>query len=307
MLIFDKQFSNSAAMKQQEVFNKIGGIIKELKEQYEYLEADPGKINELELELFVANTHFLVQNADVLRRIIAQNTPPKPAPKPVEPAESKEEEKYFEPLVHQPDATTVSAAENKGKAELTHEVSNDQPAADINIGADTPADDYSFIRQEPEVIRHELEIDESWVDDEDEAFDEPENLNISTEPEPVKDIAPNTTTEKKPQKIKQEEDIVTINQKISGQLGQKQGADLNVLPITDLKSAITLNDKLLYVKDLFNGYSLAYSEAIDILNRHTSFAEAENFLKSNYATKNNWDSKPETTAKFYALLKRKYV
>ena len=77
--------------------------------------------------------------------------------------------------------------------------------------------------------------------------------------------------------------------------------------IADLKKAITLNEKLLYIKDLFNGYSLAYSEAIEILNRFTSLNEADLFLKKNYVVKNNWDGKPETTAKFYALLQRRYA
>ncbi len=55
--------------------------------------------------------------------------------------------------------------------------------------------------------------------------------------------------------------------------------------IADLKKAITLNEKLLYIKDLFNGYSLAYSEAIEILNRFTSLNEADLFLKKNYVVK----------------------
>src|SRR5476649_408553 len=101
MLNFDKHSLKSIAMNQQEVFKKIGGIIKELNEQFKYLEADPGKINELELELFVANTHFLANHAEVLRKVNAQemlaNTPEPTKAKSAE----KSEEKYFEPFVHQ--------------------------------------------------------------------------------------------------------------------------------------------------------------------------------------------------------------
>jgi CTP:phosphocholine cytidylyltransferase-like protein len=93
------------------------------------------------------------------------------------------------------------------------------------------------------------------------------------------------------------------------QMGDKAGnaEQLSLKPISDIKLAITLNDKLLYVKDLFNGYNLAYSEAIQILNRFDSFEEAARFLKTNYVTKNNWESKPATMEKFYALLKRRYA
>jgi hypothetical protein len=76
--------------------------------------------------------------------------------------------------------------------------------------------------------------------------------------------------------------------------------------VLDLKTAVSLNDKLLYIKDLFNGYSLAYSEAIELLNRFDSFAEADAFLQSNYAVKNGWAEKSQTVEKFYNLLQRKF-
>lgn len=75
----------------------------------------------------------------------------------------------------------------------------------------------------------------------------------------------------------------------------------------DLKSAVSLNDKLLFIKDLFNGYTLAYSEALEILNKYASLAEADAFLQTNYALKNGWADKPQTVEKFYALLRKKFV
>lgn len=76
--------------------------------------------------------------------------------------------------------------------------------------------------------------------------------------------------------------------------------------ISDIKSAISLNDKLLFIKDLFNGYSLAYSEAIELLNRYDDFATADAFLQTNYAKKNNWSDKPETVDKLYAVLRKRF-
>lgn len=77
--------------------------------------------------------------------------------------------------------------------------------------------------------------------------------------------------------------------------------------VLDLKAAVSLNDKLLFIKDLFNGYSLAYSEAIELLNRFDSFAEADVFLQTNYAVKNNWAAKPQTVDKLYAILRKKFL
>jgi hypothetical protein len=106
------------------------------------------------------------------------------------------------------------------------------------------------------------------------------------------------------------EEVITINQRISSQLGERitgQTEQSALKPISDIKLAITLNDKLLFVKDLFKGYNLAYSEAIEILNRFNTFEEATRFLNANYVTKNDWESKPATTEKFYEILKRRYA
>jgi hypothetical protein len=76
--------------------------------------------------------------------------------------------------------------------------------------------------------------------------------------------------------------------------------------VTDLKKAVNLNEKLLYIKDLFNGYNLAYSEAIDIINKLPDFKSADTFLQNNYAIKNNWQAKQTTVDKFYGLLKQRF-
>ncbi|MFB5944862.1 hypothetical protein [Albibacterium profundi] len=76
--------------------------------------------------------------------------------------------------------------------------------------------------------------------------------------------------------------------------------------IRDIKSSINLNDKLLFIKDLFNGYSLAYSEAIELLNRFETMEDADHFLQSNYAAKNNWGTKQATVDKLYAILRKRY-
>jgi hypothetical protein len=295
MLNFDKHFSKGILMRQVEVFNKIGGIIKEINDQYKYLEADLQNMNELEWELFVANTHFLVDHAEILSKLNKS--------KPANVPEKKEitGEKFFEPVV-QPLMTKDKPAE---EAPATPVATEEELSGGIDLSTAAPEDTYSYIREEPEVIKHELIIDESEVwDDEDEA--------PVIGHEPVK--TPAFKDEVKPAPIKKEEEKekeepVTINQKISAQLGATGAISeqLNTQQVSDLKQAINLNDKMLYVRDLFNGYSLAYSEAVDILNRFTKFEEAEQFLTKNYAVKNSWERKPETVDKFYILLKRRYA
>ncbi len=224
-------------------------------------------------------------------------------PKPVEPKKQSLIEKFFEPVVQQP------KRDLKRGVELADTPKADEPVPHIDLTTETPKDSYTFIMDEPEVIRHELvvnedddmgeDIEETMVEEEDEviAADEPKAE--------VKEAAPII---KKEEPVKDKEDILTINQKISAQMGSANNIteQAGAQPVTNLKAAITLNDKLLYIKDLFNGYSLAYSEAIEILNRFNTFEEANRFLNKNYIAKNNWDAKPETMDKFFALLKRRY-
>lgn len=352
-------------MKQMDVFKKIGGILKELNDQYDYLAADPSELNELELELFVANAHFLKDHAEILRRINERAVAPAPAaekpepvaeqPKPVTPVvppaptpvsppakqEALYEQRFFEPVVQQHipvpvDKIELSDAEPVApvpfnipiKIEVVDAQSEvkETPEPQINIAAEKDTDSYSFQQEIPEGSSFELNLSEAdtW-DDEADQFEQEELISqlpekpveitpIAEQPKPLPVIEP-VKPAAEPVTVTAPADtnsqVLTFNQRIMAQKAEKASSPSAAsttaeLPVTDLKSAINLNDKLLYIKDLFNGYSLAYSEAIEIVNRFNTFEEAERFLKTNYVVKNNWESKASTADKFYALLKRRY-
>jgi len=391
-------------MKQKDVFKKIGGILKELSEQYEYLETVSDNLNDLELELFVANAHFLTDHIEILCKLNLQNRPKRPVTD--KPEVTTFQQKFFEPVVQQmkpgadvkgikPNAQPVKAAEaevtNKQpepekpvekspkketqpeettgpKFDFSAKKSEEHSEPKFDFSSDTPKDSYSFIREEPETIRHELILDEAetWEDENEPEHEEvkevkaeeekkaEEETPIIVEEQPVAEEQPvveeQTIIEEQPERpaaveevkalpgateqaeavkveepvvevvaeekpadkteTKDENEVVTRNQKISAQMGDKTLSKIEqvgIKPISDIKLAITLNDKLLYVKDLFNGYNLAYSEAIEILNRFNTFEEAQRFLRANYVTKNNWEGKQATADKFYALLRRRYA
>ncbi|MES2109253.1 MAG: hypothetical protein V4577_10915 [Bacteroidota bacterium] len=389
-------------MKQKDVFKKIGGILQELNEQYEYLETVSDNLNDLELELFVANAHFLTDHIEILCKLNLQNRPKRATVD--KPETNSYQQKFFEPVVQQmkPGAEGKGLKPNIPQAKpVAVEVTNKQPEPEIPVekpiekpaekekkkeepvepkfdfsankpeehpepkfdfSDDTPKDSYSFIREEPDTIRHELILDEAetWEDEDEPGQKEVEEIKaeeekveeeapaaaeeqpavieqpvaeeqkeepaqaeelealpeataqteeVKAEEPPVEAVAKEKATDKT-EETKDENEVVTRNQKISAQLGDKplsKTDQLGIKPISDIKLAITLNDKLLYVKDLFNGYNLAYSEAIEILNRFNTFEEAQRFLRANYVTKNNWEGKQATADKFYALLRRRYA
>ena len=305
------------------MFKKIGVILKELNDQYKYLEANPEDMNSLELELFVANAHFLADHAEIINKINLQAATAKPALPPATEA-PKTKEKFFEPVVRQPfKPQKTEPAKEEERPIITFEIA---PAEAVERVAD----------EEEEIIRHELDIEEiaDWDEEDVEAVDEVERVDeivsepepvaetsIPEEPEPAVDVTVSgpepVTKPQPPETVKPQpaeaapqakDEVLTINQRMSAQMNKGGVTDQPAgQPISDLKHAISLNDKLLYIKDLFNGYNLAYSEAIEILNRLGSFEDAERFLSKNYVTKNNWEAKPDTVAKFYAVLKRRYV
>lgn len=84
----------------------------------------------------------------------------------------------------------------------------------------------------------------------------------------------------------------------------KEKKDLHIImeQAGNLKSAISLNDKLLFIKDLFNNYNLAFSEAIELISRLEHFEDADSYLQTHYAVKNNWAKKQDTVKRFYAIL-----
>lgn len=301
-------------MNQKEVFAKIGGIIKELNDQYAYLQSETENLNSLELELFVSNARFLTDHIEILAKLNSQyGHIPHVSPAP----ETRPQQKEPAPA---PRETPPVVEEKKPEQVINPE---EQPVPHIDLGEAGSTDSYSYMRQEPETIRHELVLDESinWEDGDEELEEDnqapkisngraqaavPDKTEKTTPPEPEKTDA--VKEQPKPRAAaRANEDVVTINQKMSSQLSGKastgQTADA---PVTDIKQAITLNDKLLFIKDLFNGYSLAYSEAVEILNRFKAYEEATTFLNKNYAVKNNWESKPETVEKFYSVLRRRY-
>lgn len=303
-------------MKQQEVFKKIGGIIREINEQYEYLETGGGVLNDLELELLLANSHFLADHIEVLRKLTHQTENTRP-PVAEQPATLEDEPPVQEPSYFEPEMETEAVHETEA-AEPAPVVEFEMPRQAAPQEAEPPEPEKNP-EPEPETIRHELTMEDiggDWDEDEaEETYDGLKSIIAETDPElpaasqPVADQEQKSkpAAEAEPQMII-EETTLTLNQKISAQLTTSRMSDhLGAQAITDLKSAISLNDKLLYIKDLFNGYSLAYSEAIDILNRFKTFEEAEKFLQASYAAKNNWAEKQATVDKLYELLKRRYV
>lgn len=74
-------------------------------------------------------------------------------------------------------------------------------------------------------------------------------------------------------------------------------------PISDLKSAIPINDRFRFQRDLFQNNVSLFNETLVKLNGLASFTEALCYVQTQFT----WDEENATTIDFMALLKRRFV
>ncbi|MDR2009804.1 MAG: hypothetical protein LBQ22_04915 [Bacteroidales bacterium] len=86
----------------------------------------------------------------------------------------------------------------------------------------------------------------------------------------------------------------------------KQQADVSSImgqkPVSDIKSAIGIGDRFLFIRELFDGKSELFEETIRHLNLLSSFEEAKNYLNQF-----EWNQTQDTVISFNNIVKRRYL
>ncbi|WP_316744482.1 hypothetical protein [Pedobacter antarcticus] len=395
-------------MNQEDIFRKIGQILNELTDQYQYLEEHPGDWNGFELDLFQANANFLAEHVQVFQKMNKAKNPPvnkehseeKINPeetstveiKPVIPVLEKEifkpdnEPSKFEFILNDKPSSNLFDFEEKPvgeifdralSAEEEHIIAQKQKLREKDsLMVEPLTDEDDEIGPEPFLVSDEPETTFTIEEIQSERSTSPEEtvivqpiiqLPVETEvktdypvqersvttPQTDQDIQASTPASPLPDSVAQhtEPDLpvpvsvqereklstplsfqqpesvktdsseiepkraenvdnatpkLTLNDLLSSQNTRNTAGEKKKAVILDLKQAISLNDKMRYIKDLFNGYNLAYSEAIDLLNKMPDLESAHQFLQNNYAVKHNWESKQETADQFYELLQQRF-
>ncbi|NQX82667.1 MAG: hypothetical protein HRT66_11840 [Flavobacteriaceae bacterium] len=73
------------------------------------------------------------------------------------------------------------------------------------------------------------------------------------------------------------------------------------------KINIDLNDRIAFVKHLFQGDNTLFKESIGVLNSYKEVKQALYYVENNLKTKLNWDDKKDYEKRFMTLIKRKFV
>lgn len=311
-------------MKQEALFKKIGNILSELNEQYAYLSQHTEQLNELELDLFLANIKFLSDHTLIVKKLCGETLTGEVDNNMLTTAENVEEikenvsERIFDFKV---DKTENAIIETPIVEDEVETLNAKVKPFDFLFSSENFSDDLKFDFEEKSA--DEL-FDRPLSKEEERILASKRNKNIKdflqspihvnedeVGPEPflVAEIKEEVVAELSTAEKLNSETLShkpSINDLIGQKSSTKRVNDAAVGVVKDLKAAISLNDKLLYIKDLFNGYNLAYAEAIDLANKMTSFDAADNFFQKNYAEKNAWADKQQTVDKFYLLLNKRF-
>lgn len=81
---------------------------------------------------------------------------------------------------------------------------------------------------------------------------------------------------------------------------------LKETPVKDLRKAIGINDRFLFINDLFRGDENMYERSIKTINSFNIYAEAEYWISRELKVKLAWDNNHTSVQHFDQLVKRRF-
>ena len=129
--------------------------------------------------------------------------------------------------------------------------------------------------------------------------------------DPVEDI-PTLTHQEPPVKEKKElhefigDQQTSLNDKLK-QAKVELSETLQEVPVKDLKKAIGLNDRFLYIKELFRGDEVMYERSIKTINSFAIYPEAEYWIKRELKLKLGWNDTNPVVKQFDQLVRRRFL
>tara|TARA_B100000795_G_scaffold124002_1_gene92487 strand:- start:11040 stop:11789 length:750 start_codon:yes stop_codon:yes gene_type:complete len=168
------------------------------------------------------------------------------------------------------------------------------------------------------ILEEEVEVEEEVVDDFiekqnkeakveeilEQPFDELEEIIFSeNEPEPIKDVV---KVEINKTKTLEEElqDIISVDV-MADLFENAQPKSLNDKLVSSIQ--IGLNDRIAFVKNLFNNQQEDYNRVISQLNTFKSEKEAIQFINKMVKPDYNWSEQEELETRFLEIITRKFV
>jgi hypothetical protein len=100
-------------------------------------------------------------------------------------------------------------------------------------------------------------------------------------------------------------EVESLNEKLKEERVEVATA-LQASPIRDLKKAIGINDRYLFVNDLFRGDENMYERSLKTINGFAIYPEAQYWIDRELKVKLSWPDNSETVVLFDQLIKRRF-
>lgn len=98
---------------------------------------------------------------------------------------------------------------------------------------------------------------------------------------------------------------VSLNDKLKAEVVEVKHL-LNEAPVRDLKKAIGVNDRFVFINELFRGDENMYERSIKTINSFRIYPEAEYWIERELKVKLGWEDSRESTQHFYQVVKRRF-
>lgn len=99
---------------------------------------------------------------------------------------------------------------------------------------------------------------------------------------------------------------LSLNERLSkpqGELGEK----LHGGAVKDIKKAISLNDRYIYIRELFRGDEIMYERSLKTINQFSIYPEAEFWIQRELKLKLGWQDDHPLVKQFDQLVKRRFL
>lgn len=277
--------------KKQELLLKIRALIHDLNQKNENIIKNAHQNVALESKMLLATAQFLCNHIEILKDLESQKEPSvapiQPSVAPVIPTQT-----YAAPSVvaSPPIASTPSIEANV--------VQKNEPAPVVVFNTEAP------IVAEFEIKKELLKpVASSSVKEQIDAIVSKVNLAHYQNKAKV-------SQEELPQKIEVPvPNAVANDSQVVETIASKQTLLMNAVAqksVQDVAIIISLNDKWLFIKDLFSGNTSHYVSAIERLTQCQTYQEALSMVEKDFAQPNNWSEKEYASNKFFEILSRRF-
>ncbi|MGB4206072.1 MAG: hypothetical protein WBJ84_10705 [Bacteroidales bacterium] len=274
-------------MNKEIIIQETDQIIEAINEQWEIIRSYKGKIPFIELDIYIDNLKKLYEKAIFIEKL--------------------NKEKIAEYIgteeITQSEPEPIVTPETKPIPEIINTDTSGQEPIQENVITETARENI------PEIIPEEKPVKGEIV------FEIAEEKPVK--PEPVETQIPKKHTHLPPYPDLFSSSGTTLADKfqterktIKDQLSETNndnsiGDKIQQSQIPDLKSAIGINDKFLFINELFKGDLAGYNKTIESLDKCASRQEALNMLEK-FRHQFNWAENSSSLSRLFNFLKRRY-